>query len=325
MSILIESAACDIVLGYLAHVGRNPRHYGQLREPLFALRARHPEKMFVVCMLCPPDVREELEAQGLLVFEEPTRAVIAIAAAAAITRGLSRNDEPAAAARPVDLPRRKLNETEAKDVLRQAGIATLPERVVRSGDEARRVAAAMETPVAMKIVSAQVAHKSDVGGVRLNVASADEADRTYDELIAAVGRAAPHAKLDGVLVTPMLQGGVETILGVVRDPVFGPVVMFGSGGVLVELTNDVAFRAAPFGKEVAGEMIDQTLAAKLLRGVRGARPADRDALVRTLTRLADFASTNADRLDSIDINPYVVLPKGGVALDAVVVPRLESQ
>ncbi len=123
----------------------------------------------------------------------------------------------------------------------------------------------------------------------------------------------------------MLKGGVETILGVTRDPVFGPVVMFGLGGIFVEVLKDVAFRAAPFGEATAREMIDETLAAKFLAGVRGAPPADVGTLATTIVRLASFAHANQDSIAAIDVNPFVVLPKGrgGYALDALVVPRTE--
>jgi hypothetical protein len=160
--------------------------------------------------------------------------------------------------------------------------------------------------------------------VTLGVASAAAAARAYDEVVANVRRARPEAKIDGVLVAPMLAGGVETILGVARDPVFGPVVMFGLGGVYVEVLKDVAFRAAPFGEAAARAMIAETLAAKFLAGVRGAPPADVAALAQTLARLAAFAHENRDLVEAIDVNPYVALPRGGYALDALVVPRKEE-
>jgi succinyl-CoA synthetase beta subunit len=208
-------------------------------------------------------------------------------------------------------------------VLAQAGVPMLPERLARSPGDARTAAIELGLPVAMKVASPDLAHKSDAGGVRLGVATAEDAARAYDDIVAAVRRARPAARIDGVLVAPMLAGGVETILGVVRDPVFGPVAMFGLGGVHVEVLKDVAFRAAPFGEATARAMIAETLAARFLAGVRGAPPADVDALAATLARLAAFADANADLIAGIDINPYVALPAGGFALDALVVPHQE--
>jgi hypothetical protein len=134
---------------------------------------------------------------------------------------------------------------------------------------------------------------------------------------------APEAKLDGAVVAPMVKRGVETIIGVNRDPVFGPVVMFGLGGVFVEAFKDVAFRVAPFGVSEARAMIDEVRGRVLLTGLRGQPPADEAALAETIARVSVFAAHNAEQIDSIDINPFVVLPagEGGIALDALIVPR----
>jgi acyl-CoA synthetase (NDP forming) len=324
LEILLEEAGIDAVLGYLAHAGRNAAHFGKLEGPLFELRRRHPGKLFVLCLLCTDEVRARLEGEGFAVFDEPTRAVAAIAGVATIAAGFDvRRDPPPPEAKRATLPRGPLNEADAKAVLAQAGVPMLPERLARSAEDARAAATALGLPVAMKVASPDLAHKSDAGGVRLGVATAEDAARAYDAIVAAVRSARPEARIDGVLVAPMLTGGVETILGVVRDPVFGPVAMFGLGGVHVEVLKDVAFRAAPFGETTARAMIAETLAAKFLAGVRGAPPADVDALAATLARLAAFADANADLIAGIDINPYVALPAGGFALDALVVPHQE--
>jgi acyl-CoA synthetase (NDP forming) len=324
LAILLEEASVDTVLGYLAHVGRNPRHFGELRGPLVELKRAHPRKLFVLCMVSTDAVREILEAEGFAVFEDPARAVGAIAGAVAIAAGFGGPEDPVRSAPRVTLPAGRLNEAAAKRVLEQAGVPVLPERLVASADAARAAAVELGLPVAMKVVSADLAHKSDVGGVKLGVASADDAARAYDEVVANARRARPDAQVDGVLVAPMLAGGVETILGAARDPAFGPVVMFGLGGVYVEVLKDVAFRAAPFGEATARAMIAETLAAKFLAGVRGAPPADVDALARALAALASFVHENRDVIESIDVNPYVALPRGGYALDALVVPRKEE-
>ena len=131
------------------------------------------------------------------------------------------------------------------------------------------------------------------------------------------------ARPDGVLVAPMVAGGVETILGVQRDPLFGPAVMFGLGGVFVEALDDVVFRLAPFGLDEARRMIREIKGFKVLQGLRGAPPADLDALAEALARLSALAATGAERIESIDVNPFLVLPEGqgAVALDALIVPR----
>jgi acyl-CoA synthetase (NDP forming) len=133
--------------------------------------------------------------------------------------------------------------------------------------------------------------------------------------------AEPEVHIEGVLIAPIVTGGIETILGVRKDPTFGPVVMFGLGGTLVEVIEDVSFRVAPFGEAEARRMIAETRAAKVLRGTRGKGPYDVAALAGALSRLSVFAAEHSDRIDSAEINPFVVFPEGhgAVALDAVIV------
>ena len=133
----------------------------------------------------------------------------------------------------------------------------------------------------------------------------------------------PH--VDGIMVAPMIDDGVETIMGVVRDPVFGPTVMFGLGGVFVEVLKDVTFRVAPFGVDIAHEMIGEVKGRAMLDGVRGAPPSDVDALAEALAKLSAFAAANADTLETADVNPFLVRPKGkgAVAVDALVIGRTD--
>ena len=141
--------------------------------------------------------------------------------------------------------------------------------------------------------------------------------------MAAVRAARPDAAIGGCLVAPMAAGGVETILGVQRDPVFGPIVMFGLGGIFVEALKDVTFRAAPFDEAEARAMIESVAAYPLLTGLRGRPPADLGALATALSRLSRFAAANADAIESLDVNPFLVRPEGegALALDAVLVTR----
>jgi acyl-CoA synthetase (NDP forming) len=318
LGILLEHAEADSVLGYLAHVGRNPRHWGQLREKLFALRAAHPSRCFALCMLAEPAVRAEAEAAGFLVFEEPTRAVSTLAALASLGEAFARADDAPPPGKRIDLPSPPLDEAASKAVLAAAGVSVPREQVARNAQEATTAAASLGFPVVLKVLSPDITHKTEVGGVALNLATAAEVTTAWDAMMARVRAARPDARIEGALVTRQLRGGVETILGVNRDPVFGPVVMFGLGGTLVEVLRDVAFRAAPFSERTARELIAQTLASRVLAGVRGAPPADIAHLARTLASLSAFAAANADCITGMDVNPYVALADGGMALDALV-------
>src|SRR5690606_24246299 len=203
-----------------------------------------------------------------------------------------------------------INEFDAKKMLVKAGIPAVDERIVSSAAEAARQAEENGFPIVMKIVSPDIQHKSEIGGVLLNITDAKQAEAGFETLMERARKAVPNAKLEGVLLAPMVSGGVETILGVVRDPVFGPGVMFGLGGIFVEVFKDVTFRIAPFGVDEAREMIREVKGYAMLQGVRGAPPADVEALAQALARLSAYAAANEDTLESIDVNPFIVRPKG---------------
>jgi acyl-CoA synthetase (NDP forming) len=325
LDVMLADQDIDIAIGFLAHVGRNPSHFGELRTPLYELRARHPHVTFALCMMADPPLRRELEERGFLVFDDPSYCVAALAAAARMRRHHKSTsfDVPVSGKR-VAFSRLQLNETESKQVIAEAGIPVALDKVVSSARDARLAAEALGFPVAMKIVSPDIAHKSDVGGVVLGLESGDEAVAAFHRLMAEVPPRAPGARIDGVLATKMIDSGVETVLGATLDPVFGPVVMFGMGGVFLEVLKDVAFRPAPIGEEEAMEMVRETKAYEVLQGARGRPPADLPALARALARLSQFAAANVDVVESVDVNPFIVLKQGAIAVDALVVPTKRS-
>jgi succinyl-CoA synthetase beta subunit len=218
-----------------------------------------------------------------------------------------------------------LNEPESLAALAQAGLRVVPHALVHSADEAVAAAGRLGSAVVLKIVSADILHKSDAGGVVLNLQGAEAVRDGYARLMAAVRQNAPEARLDGVLVAPMVdRHGTECLLGIQRDPVFGPMVMFGLGGVFVETLHDVVLRPAPVGLAQAHEMIRATKAHALLAGARGREPADLDLLAQQIVALSRFAVACGDTLESVDINPFMALPAsrgGGCAVDAVVIGR----
>ncbi len=206
--------------------------------------------------------------------------------------------------------------------LEQGGDFFPEETLVRPHEDAGLAAAALGFPVVVKVCSPDIAHKTEIGGVIVGVGSESEA-REAARTVLAARENVPNGRIDGVLVSRMIAGGVETIVGVVQDPTFGPVVMFGLGGVFVEVLKDVTFRVAPFDVDEARRMIREIRGFAMLEGVRGAAPADVDALASMLSALSHFAADNADSCDSIDLNPVRVMPAGHgvVPLDALLVPR----
>jgi acyl-CoA synthetase (NDP forming) len=211
-----------------------------------------------------------------------------------------------------------LSEVEAKQLLAKAGIPVVEARLAATRQEAVSVAKELGYPVALKVVSAQITHKTDVGGVKLNLGTAKEVRAAFDEIGKAARRAVPDAIVEGVSVQRMAEPGIEVIVGMTTDAQFGPVLMFGLGGVLVEVLKDVAFRVVPITARDAHQMVRDIQAFPLLQGYRGQEPADLKALERLLLKLSKFIERQPD-IAELDLNPVFAYPKGAVAVDARVV------
>jgi len=318
--ILLQQGGFDALLCFWTSVAGYP----SLTQPLLAAFRRgvagQGARLIVQSIVALPEVVEAYEAAGFPVFEDPSRAVVAIAALLHFGRSFAR---PAPAAIPLThgaLPRGRLDEVAAKRLLAEAGVPVPAERLAASAQEAAAAAEAIGGRLALKLVSADIAHKTEIGGVLLDVAPA-EAAAGYATLLERAAAQAPGARVEGVLVTPMLAGGVECILGAKVDPVFGPVVLFGLGGIFAEALEDVACASAPLDEEAARALIDRLKGRKILDGLRGRPPADKAALARAIAALSRFIARHRDEVASVDVNPLLALPDGPVALDALIVRR----
>ena len=215
-----------------------------------------------------------------------------------------------------------LSEHASKAILKAYGITPSRDLLCHSAAEAVRAAKQLGYPVVMKPSSAALSHKSDLGLVKVGVASDTEVRAHYADLDRRARRAIGRdATLDGILVCEMVTGGVEMVVGVSRDELFGPVVMVGLGGVFVEVLKDVTFRVPPFREDDARRMLRELKGYAMLEGARGAKPADIDALVDVIVKVGRLAQDLADDVAELDINPLVVRPRGAVALDALIVKR----
>ncbi|MFF9556548.1 acetate--CoA ligase family protein [Streptomyces albus] len=210
--------------------------------------------------------------------------------------------------------RTALDAVEAAEVAAAYGIPVPPQALAHDVDEAIRQAEAIGWPVALKVVSPDVLHKTDAGGVVTGVRGPEELRAAHARLLTAVRAHTPGARIDGVLVQRMVSGGQEVLVGAATDPTFGKVVAFGLGGVLVEALGDLTFRLAPATREEAAGMLDSVRAAQVLRGVRGAPPVDRDALTELLVNVSHLAA-DFPELAEIDLNPVFAGPQGAVAAD----------
>jgi acyl-CoA synthetase (NDP forming) len=208
-----------------------------------------------------------------------------------------------------------LTETESKQILQDIGIATALGQLVTSEDAAARVAAEIGFPVVLKVSSYDIVHKSDVGGVALQLHNAVEVRQAYQRIERDVAAKAPGAKIEGVTVQPMARPGVEVIIGMSKDPTFGPVLMFGLGGVLVEILQDVAFRIVPLSPRDAEDILHDIKGLPLLQGYRGTPPANLQALSAMLLTLSDFVA-ETPAIKEIDLNPVYAYPDSALAVDA---------
>ena len=211
-----------------------------------------------------------------------------------------------------------LTEVEAKDLLKQAGVSVVDTRLATSREEAIALSGKLGLPVALKIASSDVVHKSDAGGVKLGLETADQVGEAYDEILASIGKAFPDAKIQGVSVQGMARSGVEVIIGMSKDAQFGPVLMFGLGGILVEILKDVSFRIVPLAKRDAAEMIREIKGYPLLEGYRGSEPVDVANLEAMVLQVSEFVDKNPD-IKELDLNPVFAYGDGSVAVDARVV------
>jgi acyl-CoA synthetase (NDP forming) len=324
-TVLAETDAVDTVVvyapGYLLD---------RMADVLAEVAARHP-RLFVAIDTGAAQCRAQLAAAGIPVFDDLGRATQALgpyclwlARKAGVARWAAlRRQTGAAVATAAPLPL-LLNERDTQALLAPFGVRAIDSRVALDADQAVAAAATIGYPVVLKILSADIAHKTEVGGVRLGLADEAALRAACQAMLAQVRERAPGARLDGLLVQPMARGGVaELIAGVTHDPVFGPVLTVGLGGVLTELYRDASHRLLPVDAAMVQEMLRSLRAWPLLDGFRGRPPADVPAACDNVAALAAAASALGPQAQAIEINPFQVcaLGEGAFALDALVLVR----
>jgi acyl-CoA synthetase (NDP forming) len=211
-----------------------------------------------------------------------------------------------------------LTEIEAKQLLKEAGIAVVETRLATSKEKAAAISEKLGFPVVMKIASVDVVHKSDAGGVKLGLKTRAQVGKAYDEIMKSIKKAFPQARVQGVSIQTMAKQGAEVIIGMSKDAQFGPVLMFGLGGVLVEILKDVSFRIVPLQPRDAREMIRDIKGFPLLQGYRGSDPIDVTILENMLLKVSAFAESTP-AVKELDLNPIFAYRDGAVAVDARVV------
>lgn len=329
LTAIVEDDGCDAVVLLLASSLSLPRLRTVYMEALRDIRAQHPDRLVMLCVREPKDAIAELHALGFPTVETIDACATTLASLVKLSNAsqalvpLSRKVAPAAPLRE-DAFRHEFG---AKQALASAGIPVLREHLVQSPEAAACAAESVGFPVVMKIASKDLPHKTEVGGVKVGLATAEDVRRAYDDMMRFVTAKAPSAVIDGVLIAPMARGIAELILGTTTDPIFGPVVMVGLGGVFAEIIKDTAVQTAPVSEAEAAVMLRSLKAFPVLDGARGRPQADLDAAAKAVAALSRFAAAHAESVAEIDINPLLLMPKGqgAVALDALLIPHVNAK
>jgi len=329
VEILLNCDYIDIVvifLGMLKNFSEN------LIKDIIGLRQDNKKPVCVVWLDPPDGAIRKLQENGIPAFEDPLRCIKAIAIPVRYVKNLrsmkrtsKKDNRNNIINKRISYPRKNveidrilkssilnkkiLSEYESKRVLASYGIPVTKEKIAYSHDEAIRIAEEIGYPVALKIDSPKVVHKTDMGGVRLNVQTPNEVIDTYSEIVSKVEEHA-SGTADRVLVQEMIFKSSELILGVKQDPVFGPIVMLGMGGIYAEILNDYSIKIAPLTRNDAEDMINEIKGFKILQGTRGKPRADINAIVDTLLRLSKLAVELEDKVIEVDINPLFVFKEG---------------
>ncbi|QOT79802.1 acetate--CoA ligase family protein [Cupriavidus basilensis] len=314
------------VVAFLAGGANAPRLWEELQRTIGALHEDQRAAPLLLSGVVDDDKRAWLEAHGCLVFREPAHAIEAVAALARAAAWEAAASTPVAeAAAPVaallrDVPddARALSEFDAMRLLADAGVPVAAHGLARDADAAVALAQRIGYPVAVKLCSAQVLHKSDVGGVALNLTDDAAVRKAFAAMQAALARADASLPFEGVLVARMVRGWGELMVGVRRDPVFGLVVLAGIGGTAVEIFRQMAFGLAPLSPERARAMLERSRAAVLFAGHRGNPVLPLAQAADLLVRVSKVAAALGPRLDTLEINPFIIGADGAVAADAVI-------
>ncbi|MGC1439673.1 MAG: acetate--CoA ligase family protein [Burkholderiaceae bacterium] len=318
----LQDTKANIAVTFIGRLARVPAALRQYVDTMKALRVEYPQTRFISVGMFDTDTLRSLQDDGLLVYADPTRAISAASALATFGNAFRTPPvaQPDISRFRLERPDGLLNEADCYALLQTIGIQSPPYRIASDRSSAERAFDDLGSRVVMKILSADIAHKSDIGGVKLGIESKAAAASAFDQIHASVRAALPSARVEGVLLVDMTPVDLELVIGARVDPQLGPVVLVGAGGILVEILNDVVVHTAPVTIGQAEAMVASLKSASLLKQWRGRPPRDVAAVAQALSRLSCFIAANVDWVESIEINPYVpgMVGEGGLALDCAV-------
>ncbi len=315
---LMEDDTYDAVISYWSTTGLTPGPHQRIIDEVEKATDEFSGKLLVHCINPIETIAPSVKEKGLPVFEEPPRAVRAVASLMRLGMAFERiRPDLGEGISRVKLPDGPISEKTAKEILSSAGLPLVIDRIAATPEEAFEAAAEFGGMVAIKVVSPDIQHKSDVGGIALNVAQS-EVSIVVSDMLETVGRACPDARIDGVLVSPMVGEGIDCILGSRQDRVFGSIVVFGLGGIFTETLGDVSIRKAPVDRQEARQMISELRGKALLEGARGRPAANKDGLIDAIVSFSRFVARCGPELESMEINPLRAMEDKVLGLDALI-------
>lgn len=321
LTAMCEEGHYDLLIAFFTSMVGSTAHGEKLFDVLSEGVKTH-KKPFAVIGQATDAIKEKYESVGIMVFEDPSRAVVALSALAKFNAAFNQANEHEGELPNIlniSLPTGKISEAEAKSLMERIGIPVPKEVIASDTDEAIKSASDIGFPVVMKIVSADIAHKSEAGGVALNLANEEEVGSAASLMLKTVAEREPNAKIEGLLMGPMIGDGVDFIIGTQRDSVMGPVIMVGLGGIYTEILKDVCLSLAPVTHERALSMLKSLRGAAIFQGARGQVAINLDAVADAVSRLSVLAVQNSDTIDSIEINPLRAMSDKVIALDALII------
>ena len=318
---MIDEGQYDLLVAFFTSWLSSPAHGEKLFKALSeGIKGRN--KPFAVIGQTTEQVKEKYESVGIMVFEDPSRAVLALSALAKFNTTFNQSDQEDGQLPDIGdivLPIEKIAEAQAKSLIQRAGIAIPIEELVNSAQQACNSANKLGYPVVMKIVSPDIAHKSEIGGVALNLMDEDAVREAAELMLQTVREKQPNAQIEGLLISPMIDDGIDLIIGTQRDPVMGPVIMVGLGGIYTEILQDVRLSLAPVSAARALSMLQSLRGAAIFQGARGQQAINLKAAADAISRLSVLAVNNVKHISSIEINPLRATNNKVIALDALII------
>ena len=322
--LMLSRGGYDALIGFWTSVAGSPLLSKPLLSSLKQAMTGYEDKLFINCMVAPEEIIKTYENEGFLCIEDPTRAVVAMSALMFFGEKFNINTIKQNFKKDsyvINLPRKKLNEIDCSEILRRANLPIVESSRIEKIDDLSPIFENDNNKYVMKILSSDIQHKTDVGGVILNIENIEQAKEAFNKIHKNVKEKAPKAFIEGIMISPMIKDGFECILGAKIDPVFGPIVMFGLGGIYTEVMKDISFAEAPLSTKKAEKMILSLKSKDIFYGARGQSSVDIKSLITAIVNLSNLIAANSDQIDQVEMNPILVSQNNVVALDALIVTK----